>query len=453
MTLTPAHNDNNDSVPALLSRSPMHVRQFIAVALCCLINLADGYDVVSLALAAPLLTREWGVTPAALGIAFSAASVGLVLGAILIAPLADQVGRRPIVLAALSVITLAHGCLALSSSIWGVVIFRLAMGAGLGALSVTLNVLVAEFSNDRWRNVLLAVLHCGLSLGAAVGGATAVMLIEPHGWRSIFVVGAVLNLVLMLIALFVLMESPAYLIGRQPGNALARANAILRLLQHPPLQSLPRRRGVERARIGIAALLTSDGRKATVLIGITSFAYAVVGFFLLNWKPHVVVNDGLTPTQASYVGIVAGVFGILGHLSIGLLSRWVDEAKLTAIYFTLLAVTLVVFAAIPSSAILLLGISGLLTLFSVGAYTGLFLVAIKSYSAEMRSAGVGFLVGWGRVGAIIGPMLGGMLIGAELGRGMTFTVFATIALIPVMTMFLVVRCQGSTGVFSGLPGR
>jgi AAHS family 4-hydroxybenzoate transporter-like MFS transporter len=94
-----------------------------------------------------------------------------------------------------------------------------------------------------------------------------------------------------------------------------------------------------------------------MLIGITSFAYAVVGYFLLNWKPHVVVNAGLTPTQASYVGVVAGVFGILGHLSIGLLSRWVDEAKLTAVYFTLLAVTLVVFAAIPSSAILLLGIS------------------------------------------------------------------------------------------------
>jgi len=430
---------NNDSIPVLLARSPMHVRQFVAVALCCLINMADGYDVLSLALAAPELTREWGVTPAALGIAFSAASFGLVLGALLIAPLADQVGRRPVILAALIIVTLTHCCLAVASSIREVVILRLAMGTGLGALSATLNVLVAEFSNDRWRNVLLAVLHCGLSLGAAVGGATAVMLLEPHGWRSIFVAGAVLNLLVMLAALFVLMESPAYLIARQPRNALARVNAILTSLQHPPLQSLPRLQPDERTRIGVATLLASDWRNATVLIGITSFAYAVVGYFLLNWKPHVVVNAGLTPTQASYVGVVAGVFGILGHLSIGLLSRWVEEARLTAIYFTLLAVTLVVFGAIPSNAVLLLGISGVLTLFSVGGYTGLFLVAVKAYSAEMRSAGVGFLVGCGRVGAIIGPMLGGMLIGADLGRGMTFTVFASIAVVPVMTMFLVAR--------------
>lgn len=430
---------NNDSIPVLLARSPMHVRQFLAVALCCLINMADGYDVLSLALAAPQLTREWGVAPAALGIAFSAASLGLVLGALLIAPLADHVGRRPVILAALTIVTLTHCCLAAASSIWEVAVLRLAMGAGLGALSVNLNVLVAEFSNDRWRNVLLAVLHCGLSLGAAVGGATAVMLLEPHGWRSIFVAGAVLNLLVLLIALFVLMESPAYLISRQPRNALARINAILASLQHPPLKFLPRLQAGTRTNIGVAALLASNGRRATVLIGITSFAYAVVGYFLLNWKPHVVVNAGLTPTQASYVGVVAGVFGILGHLSIGLLSRWVEEARLTAIYFTLLAVTLVVFGAIPSNAVLLLGISGVLTLFSVGAYTGLFLVAIKSYSAEMRSAGVGFLVGWSRAGAIIGPMLGGMLIGAELGRGMTFTVFATIAVVPVMTMFLVAR--------------
>ena len=101
----------------LLARSPMHVRQFVAVALCCLINMADGYDVLSLALAAPELTREWGVTPAALGIAFSAASFGLVLGALLIAPLADQVGRRPVILAALIIVTLTHCCLAVASSI------------------------------------------------------------------------------------------------------------------------------------------------------------------------------------------------------------------------------------------------------------------------------------------------------------------------------------------------
>jgi predicted MFS family arabinose efflux permease len=100
---------------------------------------------------------------------------------------------------------------------------------------------------------------------------------------------------------------------------------------------------------------------------------------------------------------------------------------------------LVVFATIPPIPWLLLGTSGVLTLFTVGAYTGLFLVAIKFYATENRNAGVGFVVGWGRVGAIIGPMLGGLLIGANFDRAMTFAVFASIAVVPVMTMFLAAR--------------
>lgn len=419
----------------LISRSPMHIRQFILVVLCCFINMADGYDVLSLALAAPQLTKEWGVAPEMLGIAFSATSVGLVLGAFLVAPIADRVGRRSVVLAALVLITIAHWCLAVSNSIWMVASLRLMMGIGLGTLVVSLNVLVAEFSNDRWRNVLLGILHSGFSLGMAVSGATAALLLEPFGWRYIFVGGGVLNIAVLLFAFVFLLESPEYLTSRQPRNALARVNSILTLLKHPPLHALPPQ-SAKRTKTSIAALLAPDIRRTTILIWIASLTYAVVGYFLMNWKPQVLVNAGLTPTQASYVGIINGVFGTVGHLSIGLLSRWIEETKLTGVYFALLVVTLVVFGTIPPSPTLLLTTSGVLTLFTVGAYTGLFLVAIKFYSTEMRNSGVGFVVGWGRVGAIIGPMLGGLLIGAGFDRVMTFAVFASIAVIPVMTMFL-----------------
>lgn len=425
------------STPALIARAPMHIRQFLLVALCCLLNMAEGYDVLSLALAAPQLTREWAVSPEMLGITFSAASVGLALGAVLVAPLADRVGRRSTVLAALIIITLAHWCLAVSRSMWEIAALRVAMGAGFGTLIVSLNVLVAEFSNDRWRNLLLSILHAGLSLGAVVSGATAALLLEPFGWRYIFVAGGALHLAVLLIACAFLPESPEYLISRQPRNALARVNAILKYLRHPPLESLPPMR--KRVKIGVAALLSPEVRHVTVLIGIASFAYAVVSYFLVNWKPQVLVSAGLTPTQASYLGIVTGVFGMLGHLSIGLLSRWIEEARLTGICFALLALMLAVFGSIPSSPWLLLGTSGVITLCTVGAYTGLFLVAIKLYSTEMRNAGVGFMVGLGRAGAIVGPMLGGLLIGADLGRMMTFAVFAGIAVLPVTAIFLVAR--------------
>jgi MFS family permease len=427
---------NDNPVRALIASSPMHIRQYILVVLCCFINMADGYDVLSLALAAPTLTKEWGVAPQMLGIAFSSTSVGLVLGAFLVGPIADRLGRRSVVLAALVIITIAHWCLAASNSIWMVAALRFGMGIGLGTLVVSLNVMVAEFSNERMRNVLLGVLHTGFSLGMAVSGATAALLLEPFGWRYIFVGGGVLNILVLMFAIVFLLESPEYLTTRQPRNALARVNAILEKLKRPPLQALPPMQTSKRATITFASLLAPEVRRTTILIWIASLTYAVVGYFLMNWKPQILVNAGLTPTQASYVGIVNGVFGVIGHLSIGLLSRWIEETKLTAIYFAMLVVMLVVFGTAPASPVVLLGASGVLGLFTVGAYTGLFLVAIKYYSFQMRTTGVGFVVGWSRVGAIIGPMLGGLLVGASFDRSMTFAVFASIAVIPVMSMFL-----------------
>lgn len=433
---------------ALLASSPMHARQFILAVLCAIINTADGYDVLSLALAAPRLSKELAITPQLLGFAFSATSVGLVLGAWAVAPLADRFGRRRVILSALVMITLAHWGLALSGSVSELVILRLVMGTGLGTLVVSLNVLVSEFSNERWRNVLLSILHAGFSLGMAVSGVVAAWTVEPLGWRYIFVGGGILNLIVLPVAFIFLLESPEYLMTRQPRDALARINAILARLKQMPLEALPPRGSGGRQRISLAALFTPELRQRTVLLSIASVTYAIVGYFLMNWKPQILVNAGMSPTQASYVGLVNGAFGLLGHLSIALLSRRIEETALTGIYFFMLVVMLVVFGTIPASPAVLLVTSGLLTLFTVGAYTGLFLVAIKCYSTEMRNAGVGCMVGWGRVGAIIGPLLGGFLIGAHLDRVVTFAVFACIAVVPVLTMFMATRARRSVAVTS-----
>jgi len=432
---------NANPTRALIAASPMHLRQFLVTMICVLINTADGYDVLSLAFAAPKLTKELHISPEMLGLAFSATSVGLCLGAFLVAPLADRIGRRLVVLTAVVVITLAHFGLAGSQSVAEIVALRLAMGTGLGTLVVSLNVMVAEFSNDRWRNVLLAIGHAGFSLGMAVSGGIAAWVLAPYGWRYIFIGGGVLNVVVLLLAVMFLLESPEYLTSRQPRNALARVNDVLRKLGRSPLEALPPLSVGGRPKTSVATLLTPDIRTGTILIWVASLGYAIVGYFLMNWKPQILVNAGMTPTQASYVGIVNGVFGTMGHLSIAFLSKRIEERRLTGVYFALLAVMLVVFATIPPIPWLLLGTSGVLTLFTVGAYTGLFLVAIKFYDTENRNAGVGFVVGWGRVGAIIGPMLGGMLIGANFDRAMTFAVFASIAVVPVMTMFLAARTR------------
>ena len=116
----------------VIAKSPMHWLQWVVVALCCLINMSEGYDVLSLGLAAPQLTTEWSVSPQILGLTFSATSVGLALGAFFVAPVADRVGRRAVILMAVAIITVVHWVSAVAGNIWMILVLRFIMGLGFG---------------------------------------------------------------------------------------------------------------------------------------------------------------------------------------------------------------------------------------------------------------------------------------------------------------------------------
>ena len=435
----------------VIARSPMRFQQYLLVALCCLINMTEGFDMLSLAYAAPVLSKEWGTPPALLGLTFSAASVGLALGSFALAPLADRWGRRPLMLGALVAITVSHACTSLTHSIYSLIALRLLMGLGLGILVVNLNVLVSEYSNDKRRNVLLASLHAGFTIGMMVSGLVSALLLRPFGWRAIFVAGAGMNVALLLLLFFFLRESPSFLISRQPHRALERLNRILRALGHSTLDSLPPRPPAAKKGAIFEAFFSPSRRTANLLIWAASLAFAVVGYFLLNWKPQVLVDAGLTATQASWGGVVQSAIGMLGHFTIGVMTKPGTERRTTALFFACMSVALVLFGTIHGGAVVMIGMGAILEFFTVGAYTGIFLVALAMYRPEIRTLGVGFVVGAGRVGAIIGPSIGGLLLGAGFGRGGTFAVFASISLLPIVTMILLSRVSRPGSGSGGTP--
>jgi len=414
--------------------------QYLVVALCCLCNIADGFDVASLALAAPVLTKEWNIDPAVLGTVFGVSSVGLSIGAFIIAPLADKFGRRPVMLAAIGSLAIALLLTSVATNVPQLLVLRLITGAGLGTLVVCLNTTVAEFTTDEARNVSLAVLHLGFTLGTMTASAIAVLALQFSGWRAIFLAASILNAVTFIASLFLLGESPEFLVKRRAPRDLGRLNRLRARMRMASLAELPERASdQEKGRGGVRALLGPDLRQATLLVWAASLTYAIVGYFLLNWKPTILANAGLSPTLAAASGMITGACGALGHLSMGLLAKRVGEGRLTAIYFALAAVTLVIFGVQPPDPIPLLAMAGVTTLFVVGAYTGLFLVAVKMYPAAIHNTGVGFVVGFGRLGAIIGPMIGGFLLSAGLNRMDTYFVFSAIAVIPAVTMHLANR--------------
>lgn len=417
----------------------MSAYQYLVVALCCLINIADGFDVVSLAVAAPVLTKDWQVDPAVLGTMFSASAVGLVIGAFFIGPMADKVGRRPIMLGALATLAAMLLLSGIAQNIQQLFVLRTITGMGLGTLVVCLNTTVAEYSSDKTRNMALAILHIGFTIGMMLGSGIAAITLQTSGWRLIFLAAGTLNVVTFLLSVFLLGESREFLVRRQAAGDLDRLNRLHRRMGIPELAAMPPKPLAKLRGAAIRSMLAPELRSQTILIWAASATYAIVGYFLMNWKPTILANAGLTPSLAAASGIITGACGTLGHLAMGLWARRVGEGRLTTIFFAAAAVTLVIFGLQPPHPIGLLAMAGLTTFFVVGAYTGLFLVAVVMYPPAMQNSGVGFVVGFGRIGAIVGPMIGGFLLSAGLSRMDTYFVFSAIAVIPVVTMYFAYR--------------
>lgn len=415
--------------------------QYAIVALCCLCNLADGFDVASLALVAPVLSKDWEISPETLGVIFTAASVGLALGAFLIAPLADRFGRRPLMLTAIGSLAVTLALTGAATGIVQMLVLRFLTGLALGTLVVCLNTTVAEFSTVRARNVSLALLHIGFSLGMATAGAAAATFLGSGDWRGVFYAAASLNVLTFVLALFLLGESPMFLLKRRAAGDLERYNRLERLMARGAVSELPALPGTQAGgpAWGMRNMLAPALRSETVLVWVTALTYAVVGYFLMSWKPTVLANAGLSPSLAALSVTIGSAFGVLGHLSIGIFARRFGEGQLTAVYFLCAVVTLLGFGLMPAQPVPLILMAGLTNFFVVGAYTGLFLVAVVIYPPESRNTGLGFMVGFVRVGAAIGPIIGGVLLGAGLTRMDTYFVFSAIAVIPAVTMYLATR--------------
>lgn len=433
----------------LLFDRPMQTMQFVIILVCCLTNIADGVDIASLAYAAPVLVKDWGLRPGVMAVLFGATAAGLAIGAFLLAPLADRFGRRTLMLIATGTIAVAMLLTAITTSVAQMAVLRFATGACLGTLAVCLNIVVAEFSNARWRNMAVAILHTGFSIGTMVGGAFAALLLAPYGWRSMFIATGLLNVLTFLLVLALVPETPSYIVARGGRAALDRLNLVLMKIGQSPVATLPVA-AVATARAKFAALLGGAHRNATLLLWVAQFAFAVISYLLLNWKPTVLVNAGLTPTQAGLSGLASGFAGIVGHIVVGYVSRNGREARSTLAFFVLLCISLILFGLLPATPWGLILSAGFTSFCNVGVFTGLLLIGLNSYPAAVRTASIAMLVGIARLGSIAGPLFGGLLLELGFPRSSMFLLLAAVSVLPFLALLLAMRAWRRVPVASAV---
>jgi AAHS family 4-hydroxybenzoate transporter-like MFS transporter len=419
----------------VIDNGPFTRLQLRAVSLCFFLNVLDGVDVASISFAAPLLSRAWGIEPATLGVVFSAALAGMMAGSMLLAPFGDAIGRRKLLTLSLALIATGMLGVVLAHTLTELLALRFITGLGLGGVVPTMATFAAELSPQKSRNFAVTAVSSGYSLGAALW-------MVPHwGWPSLFLLGGGLTVVTLPLVLLYLPESLEFLLSKQPPRALERVNTTLRALRQPEITALPRkaegdtRPRLEQVAAGLAALFAPRYARATLLLWLAFVTSLLTLYFLQNWVPQLTANAGLPTALAFLSGTVLNLGLWIGNASVGWFADRVGLRRSIATYLTLGAIVLLCFSYLQGTAAILIGLGTVGVM--QGGFLGLYAVGARIYPATNRVTGIGWAAGVGRLGAVLGPYIAGLLVARGLGMTSTFIVFAlplAIAAIAVTAM-------------------
>ncbi len=384
--------------------------QIVAVTICVLLNALDGFDVLSISFASPGIAAEWGIDRGVLGIVLSMELIGMALGSIVIGPYADRYGRRPTIL--LCLIMMAGGMLmaAYAGSVTELSVYRFVTGIGIGGMLAATNAMTAEYANARFRNLSVIVMATGYPVGVIVGGSIASALLASYDWRSVFLFGAAATALFFPVVWFLLPESIEYLSERRPPGALARINRTLERMGHGPVEALP---DATPASAGIQQLISGKLLKVTTLLTVAYFAHIMTFYFILKWIPKLVADMGFHPSEAGGVLVWANVGGATGSIVLGLLTQRFSVSGLLTGALLGAAVTVTIFGQGQADLTQLALVAGLAGMFTNSAIVAMYATFAESFPTELRASGTGFVIGIGRGGAALGPIVAGFMFEAD----------------------------------------
>jgi benzoate transport len=389
----------------------MRPLQIAAVTLCVLLNALDGFDVLAISFASPGIAEEWGIDRAALGLVLSMELIGMALGSVVLGGLADRIGRRPTVLACLVIMAGGMALATTAGSVVNLSIIRLVTGLGIGGMLACTNALVAEYSNDRHRNLAVAIMAAGYPMGAIVGGSIATGLLASGHWRDVFTFGAAATALFLPIAWFLLPESIGFLVQKRGPGAMEKINATLRRLGHETVSALPPA-PQRAAKPSIGDLFAPGLARSTVLLTLAYFCHIMTFYFILKWIPKIVVDMGHAASKAGDVLVWANVGGLAGATFLSLLTYRVAVRKLVIVAMAASTVLVALFGQGQETLGGLTLIAGAAGFCTNAGVVGLYALFAKVFPTSVRAGGTGFVIGIGRGGAALGPIVAGFLFTA-----------------------------------------
>ncbi|HEY0682191.1 MAG TPA: aromatic acid/H+ symport family MFS transporter [Steroidobacter sp.] len=390
------------------------------LAICFAIAMVDGFDTLVMSFIGPAILETWGLSPTELGRIFGAGLIGAALGGMTAGVVADRLGRKRTLLicvATFAVLTLA--C-AFARTPTELALLRLAGGLGLGGAIPNIVALTAEHASTRRRSALVTLMFIGFPLGAVLGGALTALIIGSLGWRTVFMLGGALPLLLL----------PAVWWGVPETLVAARHDT---------------------SRATIVSQFGDGRAPAVVLLWLGVFSIMLLSYFLINWTPTILSLSGV-PEQRAIMGAVVLNFG--GIVGAALLTTIIDRVgAFRAVAFTLIpgALLVVVMGASSSVPLPLMALVFFTGACVLGAQLSIPALAARLFPMHVRGTGIGWTMGVGRIGSIIGPTVGGVLVASTPDYGALFQIAAipcAVAALCIGAGHLVISRKQRSGVES-----
>jgi MFS transporter, AAHS family, 4-hydroxybenzoate transporter len=425
---------------ALRSSERISRLQLLVAALCFLTILIDGFDTQSAAFAGPLLKQEFAGGPQALGLIFGLGMFGGLLGGVILGPLGDRFGRRPLLISALCIMSAGSIATGFAHSAHEVALLRLLTGLGLGGAVPNVIALTAEYAPLRSRSTIVSIVFNGFPLGAMLGSIVAARLLPTFGWRTLFIVGGSIPVMALILVVLLLPESPAFLMR---GGRTKELRQIIARLGNSSSSILtePVRSGT--ARGSVLRLFANGLGASTTLIWIGTLLSILCIYCTVNWLPVLIAGGGL-PLQTAILAVGAlNIGSVIGNI---ILARFGDRNTAyvpTAVFYVLGAAFLSLVGVSGSSSALMLSVTFGAGLFGFGGQLSVTTITARLYPTELRATGSGWAFGIGRVGGVIGPIFAGFLLGYGMGFATMMTILGGLMLLAGLAIFFLGRTRNA----------
>lgn len=398
------------TLESVLENQRIGALQIRVVAICTLIQMCDGYDVGSIGWAVPPLTHAWHLAPSAFSLAFLWSNLGVMAGALAAGPIGDRYGRKPLLLASIAIFGLASLLSAFAGTLGVLSALRFFTGLGIAGAFAGTTALTGDYTPQRLRATMIMVTFTGAPIGGFIGGQVVAVLLRHYDWPIIFILGGLFPLALLLVMALWLPESPRFLAART--EIAPRHRALLARLEIAPGQA---GHGADIARENPVKMLFGKGYALqTVLLWIVFFCSLLNLYLFVFWLPEVLHLTGMTPSDAVFATSLHALGGIAAVLYLGVLIDRVGPERSLALHYAAGAVFVALIALVAMPYATLLAVIFFSGVTSTGSQTGANATCGTLYPARMRTSGIGWALGIGRLGGIAAAPLGGFLLARGL---------------------------------------